>query len=148
LHIRPATSADIAALMVLERAATTAAHWSREQYETALSDSAPQRLVLVLEKGAAIEGFLVARVLDREWEVENVVISSASQRQGLGAWLLAELILYARSKGAKSITLEVRESNLAARALYRKCGFSEIGRRPHYYCEPEEDALVYTLVLR
>jgi [ribosomal protein S18]-alanine N-acetyltransferase len=146
LHIRPATSADIPALMALEGGATTAGHWSREQYETALGVSAPQRVVLVLEKGTRLEGFLVARVLGREWEVENIVVSSQSQRQGLGARLLDALLRYAHSQDAESITLEVRESNLAAKALYQKCGFSEIGRRRRYYREPEEDALIYRLV--
>jgi [ribosomal protein S18]-alanine N-acetyltransferase len=146
LHIRPATSADIPALMALEAAATTAAHWSREQYETALGDSAPQRVVLVLEKETRLEGFLVARVLGREWEVENIVVSNRSQRQGLGARLLDALLRHAHSQDAESIILEVRESNLAAKALYQKCGFSEIGRRPRYYREPAEDALLYRRV--
>jgi ribosomal-protein-alanine N-acetyltransferase len=146
LHIRPATSADIPAMMTLERESPPAAHWSRNQYEAALRGSAPQRLVLVLEEGLGIQGFSVARVLGREWELENIVISAQSQRRGLGTSLLGELLKQAQSKDAASITLEVRETNLVAQALYRKCGFSEIGRRPRYYGEPEEDALIYQLV--
>jgi ribosomal-protein-alanine N-acetyltransferase len=101
---------------------------------------------LVLEEGPGIQGFSVARVLGREWELENIVISAQSQRRGLGTSLLGELLKQAQSKDAASITLEVRETNLVAQALYRKCGFSEIGRRPRYYGEPEEDALIYQLV--
>jgi ribosomal-protein-alanine acetyltransferase len=145
LQIHPATSADVPVLLALEREAPTAAHWSLKQYETALRGS--ERLVLVLEEGPIIQGFLVARVVSREWELENIVISAQSQRQGHGTHLLRELLDYARGKGAESITLEVRESNLAAQALYAKCGFSLAGRRPRYYREPEENALLYRLTL-
>ena len=57
------------------------------------------------------------------------------------------LLRRAQSEGATAIFLEVRESNHAARSLYEKWAFSESGRRPRYYTQPEEDAIVYRLAL-
>ena len=101
--------------------------------------------MLVLEEGHNIQGFLVAHIVGREWELENIVIAAQSQRRGHGAHLLKELLDHAGKNAAESIILEVRESNLAAQALYAKCGFSPVGRRPRYYHEPQEDALIYRL---
>jgi ribosomal-protein-alanine N-acetyltransferase len=61
--------------------------------------------------------------------------------------LLQEFLALARSRGTEKVFLEVRESNLAARRLYEKSAFSESGRRRFYYREPQEDAIVYQLVL-
>jgi ribosomal-protein-alanine N-acetyltransferase len=62
--------------------------------------------------------------------------------------LLGEFLRLARERGADTVFLEVRESNLAARRLYEKATFVEKGRRQLYYQEPEEDAIVYQLGFR
>ncbi len=141
--IRPATAADIPAMMTLEKHAATAAHWSREQYETAFESDV--REVLVLEEGSAVQGFLVGRRVDAEWEIENVAIAGPARRRGLGARLVGEFLTLVRSRGAQSVYLEVRESNQAARRLYEKWVFMESGRRKRYYRDPEEDAILYRL---
>ncbi len=145
--IRHATPADLPAIVALERQAATAAHWSSGQYQAVFLDSAPRRIVLVLEETSTIQAFLIARTLDQEWEIENVVVSDRVQRRGLGSRLLDEFLALARGQGATAVFLEVRESNRAARALYGKASLVHTGRRKHYYREPEEDALVYRLVL-
>jgi ribosomal-protein-alanine N-acetyltransferase len=144
LHIRRATTAEIPSMMALEKHAATAAHWSQEQYEKVLSGTSE---VLVLEDGPAILGFLVGRRIDSEWEIENVAIAGHERRRGWGTRLVAEFLNQARAQGAKSIFLEVRESNQAARSLYEKLAFRENGRRKRYYREPEEDAILYHLDL-
>ena len=60
---------------------------------------------------------------------------------------MQSLIAAARERKLQSIHLEVRESNNAARALYVKCGFASTGRRPKYYSNPEEDAVLYSIQL-
>jgi ribosomal protein S18 acetylase RimI-like enzyme len=172
LRIRPATPADIAAMMALEKLSATAAHWSIAQYkeifETARSIRAPissvlggrrdacqtasetpaLRLALVVEdQSGGIQGFAVARVLGREWELENIVVADQAQRRGLGTRLLGELVSLARSQGTQSFFLEVRESSRAARALYLKCAFVENGHRKSYYQDPLENAILYKLDL-
>ena len=141
--IRPATPADVTSLLVLEQQSVTAAHWSAAQYQTAITGSSPRCVALVAEAESAIHGFLVARAADREWEIENIVIATVAQHRGLGTRLLREFLELARRQHAESVFLEVRSSNHAARALYQKCAFVEIGRRPRYYHEPVEDAVLY-----
>jgi ribosomal-protein-alanine acetyltransferase len=87
-------------------------------------------------------GFVVARCADDEWEIENVVVAPEQWRRGLGSALVRQLVQEARRSGAASVLLEVRESNAAARGLYEKIGFNQIGRRPDYYRELPEDALL------
>lgn len=145
-RVRPATSADVPQIMELEQQAPTASHWTQEQYEVLFrdskSDSDPQRVVLVGE-AAVVEGFLIASGINREWEIENMAVSEAKRRQGLGTLLVKEFLEHARPRNAEAVFLEVRESNRAARVLYERCGFRETGRRKAYYREPTEDALNY-----
>jgi [ribosomal protein S18]-alanine N-acetyltransferase len=145
--IRRSTCADIPDLMVLERQAPAAAHWSREQYENIFGADAPSRVLLILEEDTGIQGFIVGRALDKEWEIENVVVSESVRRRGFGSRLLQEFFALARGRGGEKVFLEVRESNLVARRLYEKSGFSESGRRQSYYQQPPEDAIVYQLGL-
>lgn len=146
MQTRPAAPADIPALMALERHAVTASHWSVRQYEALFSETDPKHVALVIEEECSIQGFLVARAVEREWEIENIAIAGPARRRGLGSRLLGEFLDLARRSGAESIFLEVRESNRAARALYEKWAFVEAARRESYYREPEEDAVVYRLV--
>lgn len=145
MRIRPATAADIRALMALEKHAATAAHWSVQQYEAALSGEGPSRLVLIIEEEASVQGFIVGRSVGEEWEIENIAVAGPARRRGLGTRLLGEFLNLARGRGAGAVFLEVRESNLAARRLYEKWGFVESGRRMRYYREPDEDGIVYQI---
>jgi [ribosomal protein S18]-alanine N-acetyltransferase len=145
LVIRQANIADIPAIMALERSAPEASHWSCGRYTAALSGPA-RRLTLVIEYESRLEGLLMARDIDGEWEVENVIIGLGVRRRGLGSQLLQRFLDMARSEDAKTVWLEVRESNSAARALYEKCGFIHRGVRVGYYRLPEENAIQYRLI--
>lgn len=145
MHIRPAAPADIAAMMAVEKHAVTASHWPVQQYERLFSQTDPKRLVLVIEEEHTVKGFLVARAVEREWEIENVAVAGTARRRGLGTRLLGEFLDLARQGGAEAVFLEVRESNRAARALYEKWAFVEVGRRNGYYHQPDENAVVYRL---
>jgi [ribosomal protein S18]-alanine N-acetyltransferase len=143
LSIRPATAADLPAMMVLEKSAPTAAHWSIERYEDLFRATEPNRVALVLSEENEVQGFVIARAVLDEWEIENVAVGGPARRRGLGSRLLGELLDMARARGAKAVFLEVRESNYAARALYKKWAFVESGRRRRYYQDPSEDAILY-----
>jgi ribosomal-protein-alanine acetyltransferase len=143
--IRPATLDDVPTLMTLEKHAATAAHWSVEQYRAVFSPSPISRIALVIEDGDAIQGFLMARGVGPEWELENIAIAGPARRHGLGTRLLGEFLNTAHSRGATAVFLEVRESNSAARRLYEKWAFLETGRRDNYYHHPEEAAITYRL---
>jgi len=156
--IRLATVVDIPSVMNLERA-STAAHWSEQQYQQLFQPGAhrPERIVLIAEASlsdpsvpgesnaadARILGFLVAHHIAPEWELENIVVAQSARRKGLGKRLLGALLTRAKETNSDSIFLEVREANAAARALYESTGFEQSGRRKVYYNAPQEDAILY-----
>jgi ribosomal-protein-alanine N-acetyltransferase len=145
VKFRLATLDDVPALMALEKHAVTAAHWSNEQYRAIFSTSQIPRIALLIEAGNTIQGFLVARGVGAEWELENIAVAAPARRRGLGTRLLGEFLNTARSRGAAAAFLEVRESNSAARRLYERWAFIESGRRPNYYRDPQEAAITYRL---
>ena len=146
--IRPATPADIPILITLATQAETSAQWPYKQYERAILSSEPRRVALVLEEQSKIQGFLIAQAIDSEWELENIVIASSMQRRGYGSELLNHFLDIIRREHAEAAFLEVRESNHAARGLYGKFAFEQIGRRANYYTNPGEDALTFRLKFR
>jgi ribosomal-protein-alanine N-acetyltransferase len=139
--IRSATLNDVPAILAIERQAASAAHWTAEQYNN-LVDSG---VVLVAEQAGEFCGFLCAQIVEGEWEIENVVVAPEFLRRGIASELMGTLIQKAREEHASAVLLEVRESNVAARRLYAKHGFREVGRRRLYYKVPEEDAILYAL---
>jgi [ribosomal protein S18]-alanine N-acetyltransferase len=146
MTIRLATPADIPAMMRLTDD-STAAHWSADHYQQVFAPRSPRRMALVIEEEEQLQGFLVAHSIADEWEIENIAIEVNARRRGRGTQLLREFLTRARAEGAAAVFLEVRVSNQAARSLYEKSSFVESGRRPHYYSQPEEDAIVYRLPL-
>src|SRR5271165_7434881 len=143
--IRPAIPGDLPSIRALERQADMAAHWAEREYDALFAADAPLRLALVAvnESDAAhIHGFVIARCTPDDWEIENVVVAREAQQLGVGTKLIRELLRRAHAAGVTSVLLEVRESNLAARQLYERLGFSSEGRRRNYYHEPGEDALL------
>jgi [ribosomal protein S18]-alanine N-acetyltransferase len=159
--IRPATLADVFAVVTVEHRCATAAHWTELQYRQALQGEGPERLFVVAEDSllipatesgdgpsSGVVGFLIARHLAPEWELENIVVAHIARRKGLGKLLLNALLSAARETNSDSVFLEVRESNAAARTLYEKAGFEQTGRRKTYYTNPTEDAVLYRGTLR
>jgi ribosomal-protein-alanine N-acetyltransferase len=147
MNIRVGRSGDLEAMSALGRQSSTAAHWPESFYAALFEKGAAERISLVVEEEGELQGFLVARVAGDECELENVVVAESSQRRGLGSTLIRALLDEVNDRKVARIFLEVRESNLAARALYLKCGFAISGRRASYYTDPREDAVLYTLVL-
>ncbi len=80
-----------------------------------------------------------------ESHITTIAVHPRWRRRHIGVWTLLKLIVQARSKGAELITLEVRESNTPAIALYEKLGFHNVGVRRGYYMDTREDALLMTL---
>lgn len=106
--------------------------------------SLPQALLLVAEDENVGEplGFVLGWRVADELEIIDLIISPQARRRGVARRLVDELFIMTRPLGVDSAHLEVRESNVAARTLYSKLGFSEVGRRPRYY-PGGEDALLF-----
>jgi ribosomal-protein-alanine N-acetyltransferase len=103
----------------------------------------PHYVGLVIEDESGIQGFLVGQAHADESELQSIAVRSAGHRRGFGSQLLTKFLEHAREGGAKSVYLEVRESNQAARDFYEKWLFQESGRRKDYYTGPTEDAVLY-----
>ncbi|HXJ87753.1 MAG TPA: ribosomal protein S18-alanine N-acetyltransferase [Candidatus Binatia bacterium] len=148
--VRNATLGDVPEMMRLERTCPTAAHWTEQEYRGHFAHQLPTTLALIAETTGAGEvgGFLIARHMPPEWELENVVVAEECRRRGIGAELMQAFLAQAKQLNGATVFLEVRESNTAARALYAKLGFRQSGRRKSYYTTPLEDAVLYTKDLR
>ncbi len=147
MKIRKAGVDDVSAIVELGRESPMAAQWSEHTYRQILGSSDNSRITLVAEEGRSIVGFLLARCVADECELEDIVVRSSQRRQGTADQLIRELASAARNRGSRRIFLEVRESNSAPRKLYEKRGFTLTGGRRAYYNSPPENALLYVLDL-
>lgn len=89
-----------------------------------------------------VDGFLLAWDVADEVHLLDLVVARAARRAGLGTALVNALLAHARERGARLVLLEVRRSNDAAQALYRKAGFVSDGERPAYYADGEDAVLM------
>ena len=151
LHIRRAVPADLAAMVRIERASFSDP-WSEDSFATALSLARMHVLVAEseLEQGgdrggdgaASLLGYVVVLVVGPDAEIADLAVAPEMRRRGIGRALLERALAELADGGVRTLYLEVRESNQAARMLYDAYGFDSIGRRRGYYREPIEDALV------
>ncbi len=102
----------------------------------------PHALMLAAVEGETLCGVLFLHILGEEFTVNTLAVSPEYRRKGVGSALLREGITLANKKGAIRGYLEVRESNLPAQHLYEKFGFEAAGKRPRFYQNPAEDAIV------
>ena len=94
-----------------------------------------------------LAGYICFWLVAGEVHLLNIAVHTACRRQGIGGFLLSKMVAVGRSEGAEVAWLEVRPSNLPAISLYRKTGFREVGRRPGYYDDTREDAIIMSLRL-
>ena len=97
---------------------------------------------LVAAAEREIAGYVVARCAADEGEILNLAVAPAFRRRGVGCALGQAILELLGSRGVAHAYLEVRASNAAARALYERLGFREVGRRTNYYRRPVEDAIL------
>lgn len=114
--------------------------WSENSIASELNN--PLSLWLVAEVEGAPVGYIGSQSVLGESDVMNVAVSPDHRRQGIGEALVLSLVEELKKLGNHCLSLEVRCSNTPARTLYEKLGFEEVGRRPNYYRNPKEDALI------
>ena len=114
--------------------------WSVNSIASELGN--PLSLWLVAEVDGALAGYIGSQSVLGESDVMNVAVSPDYRRQGIGEALVLALVEELKKHGNHCLSLEVRLSNAPARSLYEKLGFAEVGRRPNYYRNPKEDALI------
>jgi ribosomal-protein-alanine N-acetyltransferase len=99
------------------------------------------------EPAGEMAGLLAATLAAGEAEVQNLAVVPEKRRRGLASGLLAAALERLSAAGAKSVWLEVRESNQEAIAFYERHSFRRAGRRPGYYSSPPEAALILARTL-
>lgn len=128
--------------------------WSENDYRDELKR--PDSVMLrVGNQSKECCGFLVGRIVQgstesdswTEAEIYNIGVSSAAQGNGFGRRLLVSFLDQCRRRNADSVWLEVRANNLKAIGFYRTFGFEEVTRRPRFYRDPQDDAIVMALQL-
>ena len=90
-------------------------------------------------------GFAGFWIMLDEAHVIAIAVREPYRGQGIGQGLLLSVIDMAIKLQSRLITLEARERNMGAQAMYRKHGFEVVGRRPHYYSDNQEDAVLMTI---
>ena len=144
MTIRALESRDVEAILAIQAACPEIAQWTAWDYDRAARG---EMAGWVAEEGAEVTGFMVARRVSSDLEILNFAVDFNSRRCGVGGALLAAALQWAQSLQATHAILEVRASNLAALRFYERHKFEVVGRRPHYYTAPVEDALLLTATL-
>ena len=97
---------------------------------------------LVALEGETVAGYVGSQTVLGESDMMNIAVHPDFRRQGIAEAMVDALITELHEQGSRCLTLEVRASNEPAKQLYRKLGFIPIGKRPNYYFNPREDALI------
>lgn len=141
---RPLDRDDLPRVLEIEAACFTSP-WPRSAFELAVRT--PRILFLGAEIDGRLGGYVVA-VRDEEGVlVANLAVHPDCRRDGMGSRLLEAAVDWGRRLRAPCCHLEVRASNEAAIALYRRHGFRGVGVHTDYYRHPREDALTMELRL-
>ena len=137
------TAGDVPAAAALDRQLFSSEYWSEEDFYSSLKD--PARIFFTAYEGKTFLGFCGLQQSFEQGDILTIGVDPARRRQGIAGALLTAMIEEFRRQGGASLFLEVRASNTAARGLYEKFGFRQIGIRKNYYQQPAEDGLVYLL---
>lgn len=130
---------DVPAVAELERKCFSDP-WSERSVAAELEN--PLSLWLVALLGRTVVGYVGSQSVMEQADMMNIAVNPDYRRQGIAESLIERLVAGLKDKQVSSLTLEVRASNAPAIALYRKLGFSQVGKRPNYYRNPREDALI------
>lgn len=120
--------------------------WTKEQLKGQLLDSC--HVFIVAESGEAVLGYVGMMYIIDEGYISNVAVAPEYRRQGIADALIDELTRRAAALYLAFVTLEARQSNSPAIALYKKHGFVPVGVRKNYYELPKEDAVLMTKFLK
>ncbi|NMA93335.1 MAG: ribosomal protein S18-alanine N-acetyltransferase [Clostridiales bacterium] len=134
--IRRACEADIDRIAQLETICFDDS-WSREMVAAELRGTNPSVCYLVVE-GEEILGYAMIWFVPPEGEICNLAVHPDFRRRGLASLLMEAILCESAERGVDKLSLEVRESNAEAQALYSKFGFKIAGRRPEYYRDGED----------
>jgi ribosomal-protein-alanine N-acetyltransferase len=139
LKIRSLGYSDLPQVIGIERRAFTAP-WSLAMFVLELSKPSGLSLAALDAESSKLVGYLILSRYDMVWHLMNVAVDPVRRREGIARAMLEEM--FARAGSDEQYTLEVRTSNAPAIALYESYGFRSAGKRPRYYRDTGEDAVI------
>jgi ribosomal-protein-alanine N-acetyltransferase len=137
--IRSLGYSDLPQVIGIERRAFTAP-WSLAMFVLELSKPSALSLAALDADSSKLVGYLILSRYDAVWHLMNVAVEPVRRREGIARAMLEEM--FARAGSDEQYTLEVRTSNAPAIALYESYGFRSAGKRPRYYRDTGEDAVI------
>ena len=139
MNIREMKREDVPAISELEKLCFSDP-WSESSIASELDN--PLSYWLVAEDNGKIAGYVGSQSVLDAADMMNLAVSPDCRQQGVGQALVNGLVEHLQQKNVIALLLEVRVSNTPAISLYEKLGFIQVGRRPKYYHNPREDALI------
>lgn len=139
IQLQRMAEAHVSQIAELEKLCFSAP-WSRNSVASELNN--PLSLWLVATDADTVAGYIGSQSVMGEADMMNVAVHPDYRRKGIGKQLVEALVASLKDNGVYSLTLEVRASNEPAIRLYDQLGFTQVGRRPNYYRNPREDALI------
>ena len=140
MEIVKMNESHVASVAAIEKECFGRDAWSEKSVSGELTNALALWLVAV--EGECVAGYVGSQTVCNETDMMNVAVTADFRRQGIGEKLVTALVEELKALESHSLTLEVRASNTPAQAMYAKLGFAEVGRRPRYYQNPKEDALI------
>jgi ribosomal-protein-alanine N-acetyltransferase len=143
LLIRKMILADLEQVVAIDQVSFTLP-WPARSFQFELTDNIASRS-WVAESDGRILGMIVLWLIVDEVHIATIATHPDFRRQGIGKKMLIHALASVRAEGAQRAFLEVRAGNTLAQEMYRKFGFVEDGRRPRYYKDNNEDAILMSL---
>lgn len=137
MHIKIATLDDVQDILKIEQTCFSTP-WTEQGITDSIND-ANTFMYIALVDGCVV-GYMGVQIFSGEGYVTNVATLPEYRRMGVARALINEVML----NDMEFLTLEVRQSNIPAINLYSSLGFVEVGKRPRFYREPDEDAILMT----
>ena len=144
IRVRQMEPGDIPAVVEIDRASFSLP-WPESSYRYEVHDNKASRCLVAEDAENGVVAMIVSWMILDELHIATLATHGAHRRKGIGRLLLWSALEEARKDGARRAFLEVRESNGAAQAMYEEFGFKITGRRPRYYRDNDEDAILMTL---
>ena len=138
---RSSSPGDLAEVAALQRRSFTHG-WGAEAIQWELENTNVARIYVARTAAGDLVAYCACWIVFDELHINSLAVDERVRRQGIARRLLDQVVRDAIAEGARMATLEVRQSNAAARALYEGLGFRIEGVRRNYYQDPREDGLI------
>ncbi len=142
--IRRMTVQDVPAVSQIDKMSFTLP-WPEHSFQYEVSENRAARCFVAETEDRRIAAMIVSWIIVDELHIATIATHPEFRRQGIGERILKEALFDGQQAGAHLAFLEVRAGNETAQAMYRKFGFEATGRRPRYYRDNGEDAILMTL---